>query len=77
MRRDHIARGDLGLLSVAAGGGGAESYATTPGSNRLASVTTTAGLRSIAYDARGNTASEARPGGVSVTTAVGTATTLK
>jgi RHS repeat-associated protein len=43
-------------------------YARTPGTNRLASVTTPAGVRSIAYDARGNTASETRPAAVGVTT---------
>ena len=38
-----------------------DTYATTAGTNRLASITTTAGLRSIAYDARGNSLSEVRP----------------
>ena len=43
------------------------SYTKTPTTNRLASVTSPAGTRSISYDARGNTTSETRPGGVSVT----------
>jgi RHS repeat-associated protein len=61
----------MGRLSLTAvdGGGGAESYAYSSGTNRLSSVTNTSGTRSIAYDARGNTASETRPGGVGVTTA--------
>jgi RHS repeat-associated protein len=41
-------------------------YSTTSGTNRLASITTPAGLRSISYDARGNPTSEARPAGQSV-----------
>lgn len=45
-----------------------ETYTITPGTNRLASVATPAGTRSISYDGRGNTASETRPGSVSVVT---------
>jgi RHS repeat-associated protein len=48
-----------------------DSYALTPGTNRLASITTSGtatGTRSISYDARGNTASETRPASVSVST---------
>lgn len=44
----------------------AETYGYTPGTNRLASVATASGTRSIAYDDRGNTASESLPGGGSV-----------
>jgi YD repeat-containing protein len=44
-----------------------DAYTTTPGTNRLASIASAAGTRSIGYDARGNTATETRPGGVSVT----------
>ena len=43
------------------------SYATTTGTNRLASITTPVGTRSIGYDNRGNATSEARPGTQSVT----------
>ncbi len=43
------------------------SYTKSAGTNRLASVTTPAGTRSIGYDARGNTITEARPGAVNVT----------
>jgi RHS repeat-associated protein len=46
-----------------------DSYATTTGANRLASVTTATGVRSITYDARGNTVSETRPNAVGVTAA--------
>ena len=38
-----------------------DTYNRTAGTNRLAAITTAAGLRSISYDARGNTISEARP----------------
>jgi RHS repeat-associated protein len=55
-------------VSDAGGGAGAESFAYTPGTNRLASVTTAAGTRTMGYDARGNTAAETRPGGVTLTT---------
>jgi RHS repeat-associated protein len=41
-------------------------YSTTSGTNRLASITSPAGIRSISYDARGNPTSEARPAGQSV-----------
>jgi RHS repeat-associated protein len=44
-----------------------DSYTTTPGTNRLASIAGTAGTRSLAYDARGNLSGETRPGGSSVT----------
>jgi RHS repeat-associated protein len=44
-------------------------YTRTAGTNQLASIATASGTRSITYDARGNTASETRPGAVSVTTA--------
>ncbi|MBT2135787.1 RHS repeat protein [Croceibacterium sp. LX-88] len=56
-------------LAVTPAGGGDQSYAYTPGTNRLASMTDAAGTRSIGYDARGNTLTETRPRGVSVTTA--------
>ncbi|MBT2135785.1 hypothetical protein KK137_15710 [Croceibacterium sp. LX-88] len=56
-------------LAVTPAGGSDQNYAYTPGTNRLASMTDAAGTRSIGYDARGNTLTETRPGGVSVTTA--------
>jgi RHS repeat-associated core domain len=58
------------LTQTVADGGtaGTESYAYASGTNRLASVTNASGTRTIAYDARGNTASEARPNSVSVAT---------
>lgn len=55
-------------LTVADAGAGAEGYTYASGTNRLASVTNSTGTRSITYDARGNTASETRPGSVGVTT---------
>lgn len=45
------------------------AYALQSGTNRLASVTSAAGARTIGYDARGNMIAETRPG--SVTVAVG------
>ena len=48
---------------------GTATYSTTTGTNRLASVTDSTGARTIAYDARGNTASEVRPGGITATAA--------
>ncbi|HEX7819335.1 MAG TPA: RHS repeat-associated core domain-containing protein [Sphingobium sp.] len=45
------------------------SYALVAGKNRLASVTSPSGARSISYDGRGNTSGETRPGSVTVTTA--------
>lgn len=53
------------LLSAAPA---AETYGYTSGTNRLATITTAAGTRSITYDGRGNTLGESRPGGGSVTT---------
>lgn len=43
---------------------GTDSYSYTSGTNRLASLTTSAGTRTITYDGRGNTASESRPGSI-------------
>jgi RHS repeat-associated protein len=48
---------------------GTTSYSYTPGTNRLASLSDASGARSITYDARGNTASELRPGGITAATA--------
>jgi RHS repeat-associated protein len=45
-----------------------DSYLRTAGTNRLASITTVAGVRSITYDARGNTLSETRPSAITVST---------
>jgi RHS repeat-associated protein len=45
-----------------------DSYTRATGTNRLASIATAAGTRTISYDNRGNTASETRPGSVSVAT---------
>ena len=39
-------------------------YATTSGTNRLASIVGAAGTRALAYDGRGNLASETRPGAI-------------
>ena len=44
----------------------AQSYSYTTGTNQLASFTDASGTRTIAYDDRGNTLSETRPGGVTV-----------
>ncbi len=41
-------------------------YALNAGTNRLASVTDPAGLRTISYDGRGNTSSETRSGNVAI-----------
>jgi RHS repeat-associated protein len=41
-------------------------YTRTAGTNRLASLSTPAGLRSLTPDARGNLISESRPGGIAV-----------
>jgi RHS repeat-associated protein len=43
-----------------------DSYALLAGTNRLTSITMPSGTRSITPDARGNLASETRPGGVTV-----------
>ena len=43
----------------------AQSYSYTTGTNQLASFTDASGTRTIAYDDRGNTLAETRPGGVS------------
>jgi RHS repeat-associated protein len=56
-------------MMVAEGAATNASYSTTSGTNRLASITSPAGDRSIAYDGRGNPTSEARTGGIGVTTA--------
>ena len=62
--------GRLRLTVAGSGiGSGAESYGYTAGTNKLAAITTAAGTRTIAYDGRGNTASESRPGGIATTTA--------
>jgi RHS repeat-associated protein len=45
-----------------------DSYTTTAGTNRLASITTPAGTRSLSYDGRGNLATETRPGTISAST---------
>ena len=54
-------------MMVAEGSARTASYATTTGTNRLSSITTPVGTRSIQYDGRGNPTSEARPGAQSVT----------
>ena len=43
-------------------------YTRTAGTNKLASIDGSFGTRSITYDARGNTQSETRSGGIAVTT---------
>jgi RHS repeat-associated protein len=45
-----------------------DTYTRTPGTNLLASISTASGTRNLIYDARGNTASETRPGGITVST---------
>jgi YD repeat-containing protein len=45
-----------------------DTYTKTAGTNRLASIATPAGTRSLSYDARGNLSTETRPGAVSATT---------
>jgi RHS repeat-associated protein len=54
------------VLSTDTAAAQTDTYATTTGTNRLASVATPSGTRSITYDARGNTASETRPNSVGV-----------
>ncbi|MEO0419085.1 MAG: RHS repeat-associated core domain-containing protein [Pseudomonadota bacterium] len=61
---------EVGRLELAVSDGastGSESYTYTNGTNQLASFTDANGTRTISYDARGNTVSEARPGGTAVT----------
>jgi RHS repeat-associated protein len=43
-----------------------QSYSYTSGTNQLASFSDSSGTRTISYDARGNTVSETRPGGITV-----------
>ena len=64
------ANGRLKLTSLVAGSPAAasESYSYASGTNRLSSVTNASGTRSISYDARGNTASESRPGSIGAVT---------
>jgi YD repeat-containing protein len=54
---------------------GTTSYSYTPETNRLASLSDASGARSITYDARGNTASELRPGGITAATGYGASAT--
>lgn len=56
------AAGRLNMM-VAEGNPASATYNYTAGTNRLASLTTPAGTRSIAYDTRGNPLSETRPNG--------------
>src|SRR4029079_15092927 len=61
---------EVGRLTLAVSDGSsppAQNYSYTSGTNQLALVTDSSGTRSIAYDGRGNTASETRPGVVTVT----------
>jgi RHS repeat-associated protein len=44
-----------------------DNYIRTPGTNRIASITTAAGARSFTHDARGNLSAEDRPGTNDVT----------
>ena len=53
-------------MKVAEGAASTANYSTTQGTNRLASITTPVGTRSISYDNRGNPISEARHGSQSV-----------
>ncbi|MCY7338689.1 MAG: RHS repeat protein, partial [Sphingomonas bacterium] len=45
-----------------------DTYNRTTGTNRLASIVSASGTRTIGYDARGNTSSASRPGNISVST---------
>ncbi|MCL4672958.1 MAG: RHS repeat protein [Sphingomonadaceae bacterium] len=58
--------GRLTMAVTASGAALAESYAYTPGTNRLASVTDAGGVRTVSYDARGNTVAETRADGTLV-----------
>ncbi|QFT78732.1 RHS repeat-associated core domain-containing protein [Erythrobacter sp. THAF29] len=61
---------EVGRLTLAVSDGAstsAETYTYTAGTNRLDTFTDASGTRSIAYDGRGNTVSETRPGGIVVT----------
>ena len=55
-------------LTTTSPGASTETASYTTGTNQLASITNAAGTRTLAYDARGNLASESRPGSVSVAT---------
>jgi RHS repeat-associated protein len=61
--------GRLSLTVSDPGSAVAQTLAYTPGTNRLASVSSSAGTRTVGYDARGNTLTESRPGAVTLTTA--------
>ncbi len=59
----------MGRLTMAVSDNSAlssETYSYTPGTNQLASFTDDSGTRTIAYDGRGNTVSETRPGGETI-----------
>jgi RHS repeat-associated protein len=55
-------------MTIASAGGTAASYSYASGTNQLASVTDASGTRTIAYDDRGNIASETRPASISLST---------
>ncbi len=64
---DAMGRMNMMVADPGPGGGStAASYSYTGGSNKLASLTTPQGTRSITYDNRGNPTSESRAGGQSV-----------
>jgi RHS repeat-associated protein len=57
------------LLSADPVAASIDTYTTTAGTNRLASISAAVGTRSLSYDARGNLSTETRPLGVSASTA--------
>jgi YD repeat-containing protein len=61
--------GRLSLTVTDPGSAVAQTLAYSPGTNRLASLSSSAGTRTVGYDARGNTLSETRPGAVTLSTA--------
>ena len=56
------------LLTAATAQTGTVTYSYATGTNRLSSVADASGTRAIGYDARGNLASESRPGSINATT---------
>ena len=56
------------LLTAGTVATGTDTYSYATATNQLASIANASGTRSFGYDARGNLASESRPGGISATT---------
>ena len=59
--------GRLVLTAANSSGSMSENYSYASGTNRLDTFTDASGTRTIGYDGRGNTLSEARPGSIAVT----------